>query len=88
VFITALPQSTAEVERTFSCLNYNKNKLRDCLAVCTLEAIKLNLVRIFQVTLKSTKRFMHLHGKARKTYFEKIENPEAVGAIIDETFSL
>jgi len=31
---------------------------------------------------------MHLHGKARKTYFEKIENPEAVGAIIDETFSL
>jgi len=39
VFITALPQSTAEVERTFSRSNNNKNKLRDCLAVCTLEAI-------------------------------------------------
>jgi len=32
-------RSTAEVERTFSQLNNNKNKLRDCLAVCTLEAI-------------------------------------------------
>jgi len=32
---------------------------------------------------------MHLHGKARKTYFEKLENSEAVaGAIIDGTFSL
>jgi len=31
VFITALPQSTAEVGRTFSRLNNNKNKLRDCL---------------------------------------------------------
>jgi len=39
VFITALPQSTAEVQGTFSCLNQNKNKLRDCLAVRTLEAI-------------------------------------------------
>jgi len=37
--ITALPQSTDEVERIFSRLNNNKNKLRDCLAVCTLEAI-------------------------------------------------
>jgi len=26
VFITALPQSTAEVERTFSCLNKNRKK--------------------------------------------------------------
>jgi len=31
---------------------------------------------------------MHLHGKARTTYFEKFENSEAVGAISDETFSL
>jgi len=31
---------------------------------------------------------MHLHGKARKTYFEKCENSEAVGIITDETFSL
>jgi len=33
-------------------------------------------------------RLMHSHGKARKTYFEKFENSEAVGAITDETFSL
>jgi len=39
VFVTALPHSTAEVERTFSRLNNNKNKLRDCPAVCSLEAM-------------------------------------------------
>jgi len=39
VFITALLESTAEVERTFSRLNNNKNKLSNRLAVCTLEAI-------------------------------------------------
>jgi len=41
VFITTFPQSTAEVEITFSRLNNNKNKLSDCpaVSVCTLEAI-------------------------------------------------
>ena len=38
--ITALPQSTAEVERTFSKLNNNKTKLPNVLGVRTLEAIK------------------------------------------------
>ena len=37
--ITALPQSTAEVERTFSKVNNNKTKLRNSLAVRTLETI-------------------------------------------------
>jgi len=46
VFITALPQSTAEVEKTFFRLNNNENKLRDCLVVCTLEAIN-NLIYLF-----------------------------------------
>lgn len=37
--MTSLPQSTAEVERTFSKLNANKTKLRSSLAVRTMEAI-------------------------------------------------
>jgi len=49
VFVTALPQSNAEVERTFSCLNNNKNKLRDWLAVCILSSENC------QVNLRSTK---------------------------------
>jgi len=74
VFITAisLPQSTAEVERTFSRLNNNKNKLRNRLSLCTFEA-----------TVKSSENFLgdfevnqtlvHLHGKARKTYFDNLK---------------
>jgi len=87
VFITALPQSTTEVERTFSRLNNNKNKLRDCLAVCNWETIirsSENFLGDFEVKTKTYS--MHLYGKARKTYFEKFENSEAVGAITDETF--
>jgi len=87
VFITAFPQSTAAVERTFSRLNNNKNKLMDCLAVCTLEAI-IKPSENFSGDLEVNQRLMHFHGKARKTYFEKLENYEAVGAIIDEIFSL
>jgi len=45
VFITALPQNTAEVERTFSHLNNNKSKPKDCLAVCTLEVGESRHVR-------------------------------------------
>jgi len=39
------------------------------------------------VTLKTTKD-LHLRGKARKTYFEKLEDSKAIGAITDDTFSL
>eukprot|EP00112_Aurelia_sp_Birch-Aquarium-sp1_P023358 Seg693.3 transcript_id=Seg693.3/GoldUCD/mRNA.D3Y31 product="hypothetical protein" protein_id=Seg693.3/GoldUCD/D3Y31 len=35
--VTALPQSTAEVERTFSKVNANKTKLRSSLSVNTLQ---------------------------------------------------
>jgi len=86
VFVTALPQSTAEVERTFSGLN-NKNKLSDCLAVCTLEAI-IKSSKNFPGDFEVNQRLKHLHGKARKTCFEKFENYEAVGAITDETLPL
>ena len=73
MFIIALPQSNAEVERTFSRLNNNKNKLKGCLAVsCVhfLEAIKSS--ENFPGDFEVKQRLMHLHGKARKTYFEKI----------------
>jgi len=66
VFITALPQSTAEVERTFSHLNNNKNKLRDCLAGCTLEAV-IQFNENFPGDFAVNQRDIHLHGKPRKT---------------------
>ena len=69
MFITALPQSIAEAERTFSGLNNNKNKLSDCLAVCTLEAI-IKSSENFPGDFEVNQSLMHLHGKARKTYFE------------------
>ena len=87
VFVAALPQSIAEVERTFTRLNNNKNKLSDCLAVCTLEAI-IKSSENFPGDFKVNQILMHLHGKVRKTYFEKFENSEVVAAITDETFSL
>jgi len=72
VFVTALPQSIAEIERTFSRLNNNKNKLRGCcLAVCTLEAITESREN-FSGDFEVNQRLVHLHGKARKTYFEKL----------------
>jgi len=43
----------------------------------------------FPGDLEVSQGLMHSHhGKASKTYFEKFENSEAVGAITDETFSL
>ena len=86
MFITTLPQSTADVERTFSHLNNNKNKLSDIdhiLTVCTLEAI----IKCSENFPGDFERLTHLRGKARKIYFEKFENSEAVGAITDEILS-
>jgi len=71
VFINALPQSTAEVEITFSRSNNNKNKLRNRLAVCTSEAI-IKSSENFPGDFEVSERLMHLHGKARKIYFEKL----------------
>jgi len=72
VFIIALPQSNAEVERTFSRLNNNKNKLKGCLAVCTFTLEPIKSSENFPGDFEVKQRLMHLHGKARKTYFEKI----------------
>jgi len=65
VFISALPQSTVEVEKAFSRWNNNKNKLRDRLAVYTLEAI-IKSSENFPVTLKPAKDlhiYMEKQGK-------------------------
>jgi len=67
-------------------LNNNKNKPRDCLAVCTLEAI-IKVGENFPGDFEVNQRLMPLHGKVGK-HILKVENSEAVGAIIDETFSL
>ena len=89
MFLSALPQSTAEVEKAFSRWNNNKNKLRDRLVVCSLdlEAI-IKSSENFPGDCEANQRLTHSRGKARKTHFEKFKNSEAVVATTDEIFSL
>ena len=68
--VTALPQSSAVVERTFSKINSNKTKLRNCLGIKTLEAI-LKVSDNFPDNFPVTHLLAHLYGKARKSYMEK-----------------
>ena len=68
--ITALPQSTAVVERTFSKINLNKTKLRNGLEISTLEAI-CKVSEWFSENFNVTTKLAHLHGKARNSYMEK-----------------
>ena len=68
--VTALPQSTAEVERTFSKVNANKTKLRSRLAVQTMEAM-LKCSKTFPSTFEVDRRMVHLHGEARRNYMAK-----------------
>ena len=68
--ITALPQSTGVVERTFSKLNNNKTKLRNALGVCTMEAI-VKVSEEFPSNFHSNKRLAELHSKARASYMRK-----------------
>jgi len=83
VFITALPQTTVEVERTFSHLNNNENKLSGFSGCVPFGAI----IKSSENFRGDFERLTHLHGKARKIYFEIFENSEAVGSITDETLS-
>ena len=72
MFITALPQSNAEVERTLSRLNNNKNKLMDCLTVGTSEAIIMsskNFPGNFEVNQRHAFTWQ---SKENIGYFEKI----------------
>ena len=68
--ITALPQSTAVVKRTFSKINLNKTKLRNRLEISTLEAI-CKVSEWFSENFNVTTRLAHFHGKARNSYMEK-----------------
>jgi hypothetical protein len=67
--ITALPQSTAEVERTFSKVNNNKTKLQNGLAVRTLEAI-IKSSEAYPTNFEVNERLTNLHSRARKRYME------------------
>lgn len=68
--MTSLPQSTADVERTFSKLNAYKTKLRSCLAVRTLEAI-IKTAETFPLRVDINTRLNHLYTNARNKYMEK-----------------
>ena len=68
--VTALPQSTAEVERTFSKVNANKTKLRSRLAVQTMEAM-LKCSKAFPSAFEVNRRMINLHGEARRNYMAK-----------------
>ena len=73
--LTALPQSTAVVERTFSKLNNNKTKLRNALGVRTMEAI-VKVSEEFPCNFESNKRLAELHSKARVNYMKKYTDQE------------
>ena len=68
--VTALPQSTAAVERAFSKINNNKTKLRNSLAVRTIEAI-VKVSEAFPTNFPVNARLTTLHSKARNTYMER-----------------
>jgi len=85
--ITTTPQSTDEVERIFSHLNDSKNKLRDCLAVCILEAI-IKSSENFPGDFEVNQRLTHFAWQSKEKYFDKLENSEAVGATTGEIFYL
>ncbi|KAK4319067.1 hypothetical protein Pmani_009961 [Petrolisthes manimaculis] len=78
--IMALPQSTAEVERTFSKLNNNKTKLRNKLSVSTLESIIKTSER-FQSSFAMTPSLVKLYSGARtrripdrKVFYHVLQN--------------
>ena len=62
--ITALPQSTAVVERTFYKINCNKTKLRNRLAVRTIEAV-IRVGEGFPGCFEVSARLSSLYSSAR-----------------------
>jgi hypothetical protein len=73
--ITALPQSTAEVERTFSKVNNNKTRLRNALAVRTLEAV-IKSSEAYPTNFEVNEKLANLHSKARKSYMERFSEQD------------
>ena len=84
--ITALPQSAAEVERIFSTVNKNKTKLRNRLAIVTLEAI-IKTSKSRAVNFDINQRLRHLHSKARELYLRKY-SANTIDAGTHDTFLL
>jgi len=68
--ITALPQSTAAVDHTFSKINNNKTKLRNNLAVSTIESI-VKVSEKFKESFEIDEHLVHLHDKVRNSYMQK-----------------
>ena len=81
--MTSLPQSTAEVEKTFSRLNANKTKLRNSLAIHTLEAI-IKTTETFPSQVDVNPRLAHLYTNARKSYMDKYGH-KGNDQILDDT---
>eukprot|EP00794_Sanderia_malayensis_P014780 gene14780-16316_t len=73
--ITALPQSTAVVERTFSKINNNKTKLRNRLAVRTIEAL-IKVDEGFPSSFDISARLSSLYSNARGSYMERYNKSE------------
>ena len=73
--ITALPQSTAEVERTFSKVNNNKTRLRNALAVRTVEAV-IKSSEAYPTNFEVNEKLANLHSKARKSYMERFSEQD------------
>ena len=73
--VTALPQSTAAVERTFSKININKTKLRNCLAVNTLESI-VKVSEKFTTNFDIDEHHVRLHANARNLYMQRYTQKE------------
>ena len=83
--VTALPQSTAEVKRTFSKVNANKTKLRSSLSVSTLQGI-LRSNEHFPSTFAVDARLTALHGNARLSYMARFQEEERKTFEIEEDF--
>lgn len=77
--ITALPQSTAAVERTFSKVNNNKTKLRSRLAVRTIEAI-VRVSERFSTNFEIDEKMANLFSKARSSYMDRYNQSERENA--------
>ncbi len=71
---TTLPQSTAAVE-SFSKINNNKTRLRNGLAVRTVEAM-VKTSECFPANFEVTDRLAMLHSKARSSYMERCKSEE------------
>ena len=77
--VTALPQSTAAVERTFSKISNNKTKLRNALSVHTVEAI-VRTSDYFSTNFDVDDKLVGLYSKARGKYMERYNAKERSAA--------